>query len=302
MHGTAVRRTEFILSTQILRPPVTQVGNFEAVRGLFASQVARAELELPMLPEVAARVLGVATSGDADAAAVARLITADPALAAHVMRVASSAIYQPRSPIESLQHAISWLGLSEVADIAFTVAVQGKLLNVPGQKARVLRMWKHSVATAVWSRLVAEATGRPADAAYLNGLLHEIGKPVCVQTIAELARRAATPLVEAEFDSLVAEFHVQVGVQLANAWKLPGGVAGVIEGWQDWANVGERRDCCAIAYFAHHLATGMLENYGSLAADALAADPVTEYLGLGLADVLALCAQSDHVQALVDHY
>jgi HD-like signal output (HDOD) protein len=290
------------LSVHVLRSVGPAASNFELVRGVFVSQVTRGELELPMLPEVAARVLGVALAADTSATSLARLISGDPSLAAHVMRVASSAAYQPRAPIESLQHAISWLGMAEVSDVAFTVAVQGKLLNVPGQKARVQRLWKSSVATAVWSRLVAEASGRPTEVAYLNGLLHEVGKPVCLQTIAELARRAATPLIESEFDQLMAEFHVDVGAQLATAWKLPPAVTRVIRGWQDWPDADEGRDCCAVAYLAHHLATGMLENYGTLVADALAADPVTEYLGLGLADVLQLCAQSDHVQAVVDHY
>ena len=287
---------------QVLRSVSPGTSNFELVRGVFVSQVNRGELELPMLPEVAARVLGVAVDGEASASTLARLIGGDPALAAHVMRVASSAAYQPRSPIQSLQHAISWLGMAEVADIAFTVAVQGKLLNVPGQKARVQRLWKNSVATAVWSRLVAEASGRPTEAAYLNGLLHEIGKPVCLQTVAELARRAATPLIESEFDRLVAEFHVEVGAHLATAWKLPPAVAQVIRGWHGWADAADGRDGCAVVYLAHHLASGMLENYGTLVADSLAADPVAEYLGLGLGEVLQLCAQSEHVQAVVDHY
>lgn len=290
------------MSIPAIRPVAAPESNFELVRGVFASQVARAELELPVLPEVAARVVSVASSADTDAAALSRLITNDPALAAHVMRVASSAAYQPRSPIESLQQAISWLGMSEVSDIAFTVAVQGKLLNVPGQKARVQRMWKSAVATAAWSRLVAESTNKSAEAAYLAGLLHEIGKPVCLQTIAELARRAATPLIESEYDAMVAEFHVDVGVQLATAWKLPMSVTSVIRGWGQWAESPQNRDGCAIAYLAHHLASGMLENYGTLVAESLAADPVTEFLGLKLGDVLALCSQAEHVQALVDHY
>jgi HD-like signal output (HDOD) protein len=286
----------------MLRAPAAPETNFDIVRGVFASQVARGELELPVLPEVAARVVSVASSADADAAALSRLITNDPSLAAHVMRVATSAAYQPRSPIESLQQAISWLGMSEVSDIAFTVAVQGKLLNVPGQKARVQRLWKSAVATAVWSRLIAESTRRAAEAAYLSGLLHEIGKPVCLQTVAELARRAATPLIESEYEALVAEFHVEVGAQLATAWKLPPNVAAVIRGWSDWSNATEGREACAVAYLAHHLANGMIENYGTVVAEALATDPVAEFLGLQLADVLALCAQSDHVQALVDHF
>jgi len=276
--------------------------SYRLVRGLLYAQVSRGELELPVLPEVAAKVVSVAASPETDASSLSRIITADQALAAHVMRVATSASYQPRSPIESLQHAISWLGMAEVSDIAFTVAVQGKLMNVPGQKQKVMRMWKAAVATGLWARAVADATTRTGEACYLSGLLHEIGKPVCLQAASEISRRAAAPLIESELDALVAEFHVDVGAHLAVAWKLPVGVATTIRWWRDWQNAPERKDDCAIVYLAHHLATHMLEHSGSLAADTLAEDPVAEHLGLGLADVLALCAQNDHVQALVDHY
>ncbi|MCZ8131791.1 MAG: HDOD domain-containing protein [Steroidobacteraceae bacterium] len=276
--------------------------NYRLVRSLLSAQVMRGELELPVLPEVAARVVSVSASAEADAPSLARIITGDQALAAHVMRVATSAAYQPRSPIESLQHAISWLGMAEVSDIAFTVAVQGKLMNVPGQKNKVMRMWKSAVATGLWASAVAEHTRHAGEACYLSGLLHEIGKPVCLQAASEIARRSASPLIESELDSLIAEFHVEVGSQLAVAWKLPVSVATTIRWWREWANAPERKDECAIVYLAHHLAGHMLEGTGSLAAGALAQDPVAEHLGLSLAEVLALCAQADHVQALVDNF
>lgn len=289
------------MSIDTLRSP-TVAENYEFVRGLFAAQVARAELELPVLPEVAAKVVAVAASPETDASNLARLITGDQALAAHVMRVATSAAYQPRTPIESLQHAISWLGMAEVSDIAFTVAVQGKLLNVPGQKNRVTRMWKNAVATALWSRAIADRTTRAAETSYLNGLLHEIGMPVCLQSVSELSRRAAAPLIESEFDALVAEFHVEVGAQLAMSWKLPPAVNVVIRWWRDWENAPDRRDACAVAYLAHHLAGHMLEHTGAIAVEALASDPVTDYLGLGVEELQGLFAQADHIHALVDGY
>jgi len=180
--------------------------NIEFIRRVFTTQMARAELDLPVLPEVAARVVVIAGSADTDAAGLARLITGDQSLAAHVMRVATSAIYQPRHPIESLQHAISWLGMAEVTDIAFTVAVQGKLLNVPGQKARVQKMWKLAVGTGLWARLVADTAGCRGEPSYLCGLLHEIGKPASLQALGELTRRMSTPLSEAEIDRIVQEF------------------------------------------------------------------------------------------------
>jgi HD-like signal output (HDOD) protein len=276
--------------------------NYDFVRGLFVSQMQRGDLELPVLPEIAARVVSVAGSVDTDARELAHMITGDQALAAHVMRVATSAVYQPRHPIESLQHAISWLGMAEVSDIAFTVAVQGKLLNVPRQRGRVQRMWKQAVATAQWARLVADQSGCQGEPSYLAGLLHEIGKPAALGAIAELSRRSATPLNDEEIESLIAEFHGPVGARLAIAWNLPDNVVSVVSGWRDWAQTGDRKDACAIVYLAHHLADHMLANSGALGVDALSSDPVAEHFGWGVAEIQALWAHADHVRAIVDGY
>ncbi len=276
--------------------------NLEFVRSLFDALIKRGELHLPVLPEVAARVVAVAGSPDTDSAALARLIMADQSLAAHVMRVATSAINQPRHRIESLQQAISWLGMAVISDIAFTVAVQGKLLNVPGQKARVRSMWRHAVATALWARVVAEGLGSKADASYLSGLLHEIGKPACVQAIVEVSKRTATPLTDAEFDSLIAEFHVEVGSQLAASWHLPENVVAVVRDWRVWADAVEGREACAVVRLAHELADHMAANSGELAIDSLAADPAAVHLGFGRAEIVALCAQVEHVRALIDGF
>lgn len=276
--------------------------NLEFVRGVFHALMTRGELHLPVLPEVAARVVAVAGNPDTESAGLARLIVGDQSLAAHVMRVATSAINQPRHRIESLQQAISWLGMAVISDIAFTVAVQGKLLNVPGQKARVRLMWRHAVATALWARVVADSLGSRADASYLSGLLHEIGKPACVQVIVELSGRTATPLSDEEFDALIAEFHVEVGAQLALSWHLPENVVAVVRDWANWSEAKEEREACAIVHLAHHLAGHMLAGSQMLAEDALAADPAAAHLGLGRAEIAKLCAQTEHVRALTDGY
>ena len=281
---------------------LAEADNLEFVRGVFRALITRGELHLPVLPEVAARVVAVAGSPETESASLARLIIGDQSLAAHVMRVATSAINQPRQRIESLQQAISWLGMAVISDITFTVAVQGKLLNVPGQKARLRAMWRQALATALWARVVAGSLGSRADASYLSGLLHEIGKPACVQVIVELSRRTATPLSEAEFDALIAEFHVDVGAQLAASWHLPDNVVAVVRDWGNWNEAAQQRDACAIVHLAHHLAEHMAAGSEVLAAEALSSDPAAAHLGLGAAEILALCAQCEHVRALVEGY
>ena len=85
------------------------------------------------------------------------IIASDPTLTMYVLRIAASAANRAVTPITSLPHAVAWLGFDEVANIAFTLALQGRMLDVPGQQRKARRLWRHSLASALWSRQVALA-------------------------------------------------------------------------------------------------------------------------------------------------
>jgi hypothetical protein len=107
--------------------------NCEVVHGLMERCLAGEELVVPLLPEVAVRVVRAGPKGSTNAQQLADIISADPALTMYVLRIAASAAKRPASPIVSLPHAVAWLGFDEVANIAFTLALQGKMLDVKGQ-------------------------------------------------------------------------------------------------------------------------------------------------------------------------
>ena len=114
--------------------------------------------------------------------------------AMYVLRIAASAPNRPAMPIVSLTHAVAWLGLDEVANMAFTLALQPKMLDVPGHQRKARRLWRHSLASALWSRQLALALGREPGLCYLCGLLHDIGKAVTLREAHELARWSGTLL------------------------------------------------------------------------------------------------------------
>ncbi len=154
-------------------------------------------LEVPMLPEIAVRVMRLTVDPRVNAEQLAALIKADVALSTSVLRVANGVTQRPSSPILSPQQALAWLGLDETANLAFTLVVQGKLLNIPRQN----RVPPATVATGARERAVGEAAGAArrvrSEHELLCGLLHNVGKPIALGIVHDAASRARRALAAA---------------------------------------------------------------------------------------------------------
>ncbi len=274
----------------------------EIVAGLVRPSVASQDIDVPVLPEIAARVVALASSEKADTTRLTRLIIADQSLATHVMRVATMAVHQPATPITSLPQAITWLGLSAVADIAFTVAMQGKILNVPGHKAQLLTMWREAVASGLWAREIAGVCRHPADAAYLQGLLHQIGRPIVVSTVVDVARRERIVLADEDLMHIVQEFERDVGELVVRCWRLPPSIAAVVRHWEDLQAPAEFRVDAAITGLAHRFAHYALGDDSELAREALCTDGRVAELGMDETDLDILFNRTERVLAQVKTY
>ena len=225
----------------------------ETVRVLLERYLACDELAIPLLPDVAVRVVHNGKN-NGNAQMLADIIDADPALTMYVLRIAASAAKRPASPITSLQHAVAWLGLDEVANIAFTLALQAKMLDVKGQQRKARRLWRHSLASALWSRQLAHMLARETGLCYLSGLLHNIGKVVTLGAVHEVAQRAAQNLSSHEYDCLIEMFNRDVGNRVLSAWSLPPPVPSVIARWEAYRKAGEVQWESNVVNVAHKLA------------------------------------------------
>jgi HD-like signal output (HDOD) protein len=197
-------------------------------------------LELPPPPEIASEVMrltrGDAAEGessDASSAALAQLIQRDLALAGQVMRVANSALYARRTPVVTLSQAIAWLGIREIRNIAFAVAVQGQVFTSTYFRNEMNELWRESVISALFAQEIARLKRRNVESAYLCGLLHRAGMAVILSRVgAAVLKHGLSP--EAAMVIQLAERHeARVGTHLAIAWTLPPAVSAAISHWRD---------------------------------------------------------------------
>ncbi len=274
----------------------------EFVHGLLEMCLLQDELAVPLLPEVARRVLRAKTDRDMDARRLAQIVNADPALTLHVLRIAGSAARRPLSPILSLAHAVAWLGVEEVGNIAFTLAVQARMLEVPGQQHKVRGLWRHSLATALWAQRLAQLLARDAALCHLCGLLHDIGKVVTLGAVQDMAQRAERKLTGAEYDGLVETFHRHIGARVVTAWGMQPAVITVVTQWEAYASAGELRTEGNVVQVAHRLAEHTLREAGGFAPELAAGDPAFADLALDAEAAHELFDSAAQIHAELDQY
>jgi HD-like signal output (HDOD) protein len=279
-----------------------QLDRLDALRELVERFLANDELAIPLLPDVAVKVVRTGSKASGNAHSLANIINADQSLTMYVLRIAASAAKRPVSPIVSLQHAVAWLGLDEVANIAFTLALQGKMLDVQGQQCKARRLWRHSLASALWARQLAHMLARETGLAYLCGLLHTIGKAVTLGAVHEVAQRAHHTLSAEDYDMLIEMFYREIGKSVIAAWRLPPPIPCVLAHWEDYRNAGEVQWESNVVNVAHRLADFTLHEPHMLTRDLIVQDPAYLDLGLSAEDGEPLFDSASSISGELDRY
>src|SRR5262245_53328995 len=142
--------------------------------------IVRSTGDLPPMPQVAGRVNQLASDPKSSASDFRRILEADQAMTARVLRMANSAFYGLNHRVTSLTHAVVVLGFKTLQSLVVASASK----NLYGGAAEGLgltekRLWEHSIGTAFACRLIATEVRYPGvEPAFVGGLLHDIGKAV----------------------------------------------------------------------------------------------------------------------------
>jgi HD-like signal output (HDOD) protein len=271
----------------------------ERLEHILVAKIEKGEMELPLLPQVASQVMAMTSDPSADAAKLSSLIHQDQALAAHVLRIANSPAYMPRSPVVSLQHAVAMLGINLLSEIAFTASLKTGAFQVPGHEDEVKYLWRHSLGSGAFGKEVARTRRVNVESAYLCGLLHAIGKPVVLRTVATIGREQKIALDKPALHTLIEGYHGRVGGLIAEKWGLPKAVEEAILYYVDYDHASSFRQECMLTCVADRLATHLLTPE-DMPEETLRDHPVFAELNLYPNDIDQLIAGKDKVMAMVN--
>jgi len=194
--------------------------------------------KMPSLPTTVAKILQVCNNPKALPADLNQVISLDPVLMGKVLRLINSAYYSLPNQVTSLVRAIIMLGINTVKNLALSTAVLGNLGKGPTSNVLNLEgFWRHSLCTGVTAKHIARRRGvdlKLQEEYFAAGLLHDLGKiplnnylPDVYILALELADREHRPLYAAE-EHVLGMSHADVGLLVAQAWKLDPAIADTI--------------------------------------------------------------------------
>jgi len=188
---------------------------------------------LPSLPHIATRIRETIADENTGAVDIARVIMADPAIAAKIIKAANSSLYQRNHKAEDCKTAVIGLGTKVTTQLVTSFTLK-ELFQAPNEmlKKRMKKLWQHSIEIAAISYVLARVTpGFDAEHAMLAGLLHDIGN------VAILNKAIEHPLVmnsEKNLDKIIDKMHAQVSSSILRNWDFSQDFISVAEETENW--------------------------------------------------------------------
>lgn len=184
--------------------------------------------DIPTLPMVANQVTNLINDPNSSSGDIASVLRKDQVLTAKVLKLINSPYYGIPGEITDVQRALAFLGFNTIAQLVLSLSVFSLFPRDSKDSFSILEFWKHALATAVVSEIIAKKVGyeRPEEC-FTCGLLHDIGKlvlkqiaPEEFQKVVDLAKKKSISYTAAE-EELGIPGHGYLGENIAERWRLP---------------------------------------------------------------------------------
>lgn len=186
----------------------------------FYQQIQAGDYELPSMPDIAVKIGSAVENPDSSSDDLARIISADPPLAARLVRTANSPAFGGASNIIHCRDAVTRLGYGNTRNLVTSFVLKNLFTtDSPLIQQRMKRLWHHSRRVAAISYVLARMSpGLVPDQAMLAGLIHDIGSIPLLIAAADQPELLHDP---DKLDRLVSALKSEVGALILRNWNFP---------------------------------------------------------------------------------
>ncbi len=193
--------------------------------------------ELEPIPTVIHKVLTFADDPEGSLEDLVRFVENDPAITANLLKTCNSAYLGLSVKVDSIQQALSMLGMQRVVELVMTQNLSSNLKNAQkGYQLAKGDLWIQSLATALVARTLGERRQiYNLPAIYTAALLKDIGKVILheyvehkLDKIQKMVDTKGVSFIEAE-KACIGMDHATLGGIIAKKWNFSSHMVYMIE-------------------------------------------------------------------------
>jgi len=164
-----------------------------------------------------------------------KIVSEDSALAAKVLMISNSALFNFPSKIDTISKAITIIGHKQLSEIILSCSIVAMFKDIPQDVIDMDMFWRHSISVATVSRILASSRREQnIESFFTAGLLHDIGKLILFVEAPKYASEVITKCAETDEimykveKELLGFDHAKLGAMLLKKWKLPDNIVAAV--------------------------------------------------------------------------
>ncbi len=182
---------------------------------------------LPSPPAVALKILEAVQQDENSFDELARIISADPALSARILKIANSCLYGLPKPVDSLSQATALIGTDALRNIALSFVIVQDFQDAPQGNFDLNLFWRRAITSAVAAEVLGKDIGCKDRDIFVSALLQDIGVLIlflsdssAYATVLDDKRVSGKSVCATEKEQFGYD-HAEVGCHFLESWNLP---------------------------------------------------------------------------------
>ena len=235
-----------------------------------AAQASRGELTFPTSVDASLKLQQALSDPDCHIDAAAKLVQANPLLAARTVAIANSVAYnRSGNEISSVRAAVQRMGVRTLQSLVAALIVRqiGSAITDPPTKAKLAQLWEHTAHVAALAQVIARRVTRvDPDTALFAGIVHEVGGFYMLSRAAEFPA-----MLDGGPDDWIEHGEQEIGRGVLKKLVIPEAVMGAVEAlWEGFRALPpeDLGDTLLLANDLSPVASPLHENPGATSAQA----------------------------------